>query len=340
MGQMQVACENDTEHLVLGELADKVVAVLARAASDMSETAGLTACKVTIRITDQFVAEVEAYDALRYRRYTTERVGGLVAAIMLSRDVGQVEPLILVNSTAFTADPSLGLAYFAMTLGHEVAHCLIGQARGQYGAPQGYCPRPLNLTETVGYTALSVCDEFLADELAKLLVPSIKVTVTEDARNTRVVDRTSLAMDRLTRMCGDLNVNVFPAWRDAVQQYRIKRQSLDDMHTYLVTAIQEGLTLSAHYRSATAELGDDLAEVGQVMQHPGMRLYFIPFWNRVGPLLDARLKDPPFHRFAERDQEVFDVATDAVKGIWLALGITLELLPTGQVYVHVDVPFA
>jgi len=79
-------------------------------------------------------------------------------------------------------------------------------------------------------------------------------------------------------------------------------------------------------------------EVRQIKQHPGMRLYLTPFWNHVGHMLDARIENLPFHRFAEKDQESFDAATDAVKDIWIASGITFELLTTGQVYVHIDEP--
>jgi len=338
MEQMQINCDHNTKHVGLVEQTANIVAAIKPKVSTLIEAASLNDFKVTIRLTDHFVAEVDAYGDARYPNYTTERVGGSVAAITLSQYVAQGNPLILVNSTIFTGKDPLVILYLPMTLGHELAHCIIGQIRAQYGFPHGHCPEPTNLIETICNTAISVCDEFFADALMESLFPSIELKINTDSDETRIAARTVIAYDRLNRMHHDLDMHVYPAWRDAVQQYRMRLKSLNDMTTGLVKAIKSGLILSAHYRAAITYLSDDLDKVRQIEEHPGMRLYLTPFWNRVGSILDTHVQNLHLRRFPDGDQEVFDTATEAVREIWTALGITFELLSSGQVYVHVDEP--
>lgn len=338
MGPVAITCDHGTNHSQLVKLAARVLEPLGQVASKMAVVGGLTALPITLRITDEFAAEVNECRGQAPEAYTTERFSGVVGAITLKTTGVDPARVVLVNSGAFTVEDSWALAHFPATLGHEVAHCLIEECRRVRGAPRGYCPNPTNPVETIGHTGLSVCDEFLADELAKDLVEPVSVTIDSDDGETTATDRVILAVDRLDRMCDALDSHVYPALKNAVQQYRRTGKGLEAMTTDLVGGIQGALILSAHYRSACRELDPDLDDVQKVSQHPASRLYLTPFWDRVGPVLDARIDAKTLVGFAEVDQSTYAVAFAAITEVWRALGIRFESKPGGSVYVHVDEP--
>ncbi len=339
MSNLQIACDHNTEHTGLIELAEPIVTAVESATSKFCESARINSLAVTFRITDNFRNEVEEFHSSRYPNYTTNRAGGEVGAITLSKEEDyENKPLILFNSSVFDIGTYLGVASFVLTLGHELGHCIIGQVRTQFGFPRGYCKRPENLIECISYTALSVSDEFLADALANKLLPTIKLSETTEAETKRTPIRDIYANTWIDKMYDDLSTYVYPAWKDTVQKYHRKKITLDDMTTSLATAVQEGLILDAHYRAAVTCIKNNIAEIEKIEQHPAMQLYLTPFWESVGPNLSSLLERQSFNQFHEMDQEIFDSASEAIEDIWETLGIEFELLPSGQVYVHVYEP--
>ena len=338
MEQIQIDYDHNTTHVNLIELSASIIDAIKPKIAILSETAGLNSLKATIRITDHFVADVQAYGEVHESNYTTERAGGSVAGITLFKNVSQDNPVILINSTIFVGGNPLGILYLPMAICHELTHCMLGQARTQYGFPDGYCLEPTNPIETIGNTAISVCDEFIADTLMKTYFPKIELKITTDSSETCISDRTVIANDRLDRMHNDLDTYIYPEWRNAVQKYRMRLKNLDETISDLVKAIKSGLILSAHYRAAIADLNDDLDKVRQIEKHPGMRLYFTPFWQSVGSILDIHVQNFTSRNFPDADQQIFDKVTEAVRDIWTTLGVTFELLSSGQVYIHVDEP--
>jgi len=338
MDDFQIVYDHNTERTGLIELAEPITTALVSTGSKLCQSAGLNSITVTVRVTDDFRNEVEAYHSSRYPNYTTKRAGGEVGAITLSKDKPENNPLVLLNSSLFDIGSFLGIASFAIMLGHEVSHCIIGQARSQFGFPIGYCERPENLIESISYTALSVCDEFLADSLANKLLPNIRQSECTESEDTQESIQNSYANTRIHKMYDDLSTYVYPTWKDAVQKYRLRKTSLDEMTTPLVTAVQEGLILSAHYKAAVAIMKDNMIEIKKIEQHPAMKLYFAPFWNGVEPILNLLIESQRFDKFHKMDQESFDAASAAIEDIWDSLGVAFDLLPSGQVYVHVYEP--
>jgi len=245
MGMLQIVCDHKTERTDLRETAELIVPILVSNSSKFCESAGINSIAVTFRITDDFRNEVERYDSSRYPNYTTKRAGGEVSAITLSKEKSENNLLILFNSSVL--EGFLGVASFAMALGHEVSHCIIGQARSQFGFPIGYCKRPENLIEGISYTALSVCEEFLADSLANKLLPTIKLRESTEAKCAQKSIQNINANTWLHEMYDSLSTDVYPAWKNTVQNYRLNKMNLDEMIYPLATAVQEGLILSAHY---------------------------------------------------------------------------------------------
>jgi len=69
-----------------------------------------------------------------------------------------------------------------------------------------------------------------------------------------------------------------------------------------------------------------------------MQIYFTPFWNSVGPILNSLIESQFIHQFHKMDQDSFDAASAAIEDMWESIGIEFELLSSGQVYVHVYEP--
>ena len=337
MGELRLAVESATKHVDVLELVQAVVSLIPPQAAALAGAAGLPDTTITIRVTDDFVAEVEANRTHESPAHGTERVGGVVAAITLKDSDRDTAHRILVNTAAFKAATSCSITHLPATLGHEVAHCLIAEARRCHGWPTGYSDAPVSWIDSIGYTALSVCDEFLADEMAKSLVQPREVTVDTDEGPAVAIDRAVLAVDHLVSMSDDLDAAVYPALRDRVMTYRITGDDLQGMLDDLARGIQSALIRSAHYRSATRALGNDLDESKVVAAHPATLLYLDPFWAEVGSDLDSRVA-APLDDFGTCDQREFETAVSAVARFWRALGVEFEPIGDGDVFAHVTDP--
>jgi len=335
---VSISTDNATAHTPVLELSECVLNQLGPEASRMARAAGLPGIAICVSITDDFTTDVESHQSRESVAYTTQRAGGVVGAMTLDPHQTGDGWRILVNSTAFGGQDSWARVPLPYTLGHEVAHCLIGERRRLDGGPQGYSSCPESLLDTIGYTALNVCDEWLADEMGRLLVPPSQVVIHLEDGDTTATDRQVLAAQRLDGMSDALDHHVYPALAATVRRWDGTDEGLQAMTLGLVTGIQEALVLSAHYRSAVRDLAPDLDAVCRVTQHRGTRLYLAPFWARVGPVLESRLANGPLMDFASEDQRAFDEAAEGVTGFWRALGVRFELLDDSRVYVHVDEP--
>lgn len=339
MNKLQIDCDHNTEQTGLIELVEPILTEVVSATSKFCDSVGINSLNVTLRITDHFRNEVEEFDPSRYPNYTTNRAGGRVDAITLSKEEEYGNKfLILLNSSVFDTGTQLGVASFALILCHELGHCIIGQARTQFGFPRGYCKKPENMIEGIRYTALSVIDEFLADVLANNFLVTIELSVTTEAETKRISIQDIFANTLINRMYNDLSTHVYPAWKDTVQTYRQGKTTLDAMIWPLATAVQEGLILGAHYRATVTCTKNNIAEIERIEQHPAMQLYLTPFWESVGPNLNSQLERQPFNQFHEMDQKIFDSASEAIEDIWKTLGIEFELLPSSLVHVYVQEP--
>lgn len=334
---MQISFENHTKHFELAEFAKEVVDIYSPKTFILKDEAGLSDYEIKIRITDTFEADVEASHPQRYQKYTTKRAGGSVSAITLKRDIEQGILVVLINSANFVDDLGLASLRLPITIAHEIAHCLIGFSRMQHGFPEGYVSDPRDLIEGLSYIAVSVCDEFLADAIAEHHFPPISLRVEAGGHSVPINPEKLFAEQIVNSMYNELDTHVYPAWRNSVQEYRVRLKALEEMIYPLCIAVQEGLILSAHYRAATMGHDRSFDEIQRVSQHPAMKLYFNPFWDMVGQVLDSRI-DSPFQVFAEKDQEAIDVATEAVKNLWEALGIQFEPTPENSVHISVREP--
>ncbi|MCD6566698.1 MAG: hypothetical protein J7K53_12235, partial [Bacteroidales bacterium] len=61
MEQIQIDYDHNTTHVNLIELSASIIDAIKPKIAILSETAGLNSLKATIRITDHFVADVQAY---------------------------------------------------------------------------------------------------------------------------------------------------------------------------------------------------------------------------------------------------------------------------------------
>jgi len=196
-GAVAVTLDSQTAHSRLARMGAGIVGALGEAASQFSTSAGLPDTSIVIRITDDFVPEVEASSRSELPPFTTERYGGGVAGITLPPLRDCTKRFVLLNATVFTMDHTWTFVHLPAVLAHEVAHCLIELCRQRAGDPRGYSGRPMDLLEAVSQSALTVCDEYLADELAKSLLPPFDVTLSNDEGESLTSDRVLLGVDAL-----------------------------------------------------------------------------------------------------------------------------------------------
>lgn len=325
-----------TSHEGTLKLTDVVLDALAMTASAMGDAVGLPDLAISVRVTDDFVAEAAAGRGDDLPPYTTDRLGGVVAARSRHDGVRDGSHQVLVNAAIFRMEDSWAVVHLPATIAHEVAHCLIAQCRHIAGNPAGYVELPCDPVEAIAYVALTVCDEYLADELAKLLLPEFPVSLDANGQRAVLPSRLILGTDRLARASDDLDC-IYPALRDRVQLYRITHNGLDEMTNDVISAVHGSLVMSAHYHSAVREL-PQLDEAEQVAGHPGMKLYLEPFWERMGPVLDSRIHASPLTDFSNCDQATLDAAIEAVAELLATAGLIPERLRDGAVFVHVGEP--
>jgi hypothetical protein len=331
--------ESATQHEDLVGLAREIIAVLEPAASDLAESAGLNLTRITIRLTDCLSEEVQSDRDEGLPAYNTDRVGGEVAGITLRSRKGDENRRVLINAAALAADDQgWGKTYLPATMAHEVAHCLIAECRSQCGNPIGYAPGASDLIATLGSMAVSVCDEYLADEIAKGLMPPAGVSIHSEDEVTTVEDRLVNACAWVARMCDDLDQQMYPSLAQRVQQYRETDADLDGMVLDVIRGVDSCLIASAHFRSSTQPFDGKIEGMDDVAAHPASLLYLEPFWATVGPLLDARIAAGPLVGFAAEDQKTFDTASEAIRRLLTTLGLELERMPDDGIFVHVDDP--
>lgn len=333
---VDIRFEPATKCQPLIDLSSQIIEILRATTSALVGVWEMPDLRVTVRLTDEYVAEIESQRTQELPAFTSKRVGGdAIARARCPRH--EDEPfLVLVDASAFADCDEWLLAFVPQVLAHEIGHCLIGQARRFYGFPQRYSERPEDLLQVVEYTALSVCDEYLADRLGFRLMPTLLLTLKGDSEEMDGTDRSVLAVSRITRMEDDLDSVVYPSMRNRVLEYRCSGEGLTEMVDDLTRLVHECLIMSAHYRVAVSEM-PPLNEMVAIDQHPGSKLYFEPFWNLVQPVLDSRFAGNPFEDFKIRDEAATDAAATATHALWATLGIWFEQLDDG-VFVHVSDP--
>jgi hypothetical protein len=338
LGEVIIEIDSATQHEDLVHMARELMPVLESAASDLTHAAGLGLTRIVVRITDRLAEEVQGERSEGLPEYSTERVGGEVAGISLRRRDADEGRRVLINAAALAADvQGFGKTFLPATIAHEVAHCLLDESRRVHGNPEGFIPSAPDLIATIGALAVNACDEYLADEIAKALLPPIVMNVIQpDGEVVVVEDRLINACGWVARTCDDLDQEMYPALLGRVQLYRETDGDLEGMSRQVLRGVDACLIASAHFRSSTQPF--DIEGMGQVAAHPATLLYLGPFWATVGPLLDARVTRGSLQEFIDADQSAFDVASQAVRRLLATLGLAMERTPDDRVFVHVDEP--
>jgi hypothetical protein len=334
---LEVATVN--EPLVL--LARQVCDALVGTATELVAQAGLPDMSVHLRLTDEFVAEIESQRNPELPSFTTKRVGGDTVARARQAEVVGEPYAILIDASAFASGDAWALSFVPQVLAHELAHCLLGQCRLVYGVPTGYSECPSNPVQVLGYTSLTVCDEYVADRLGEILLPPVAVDVEHEGSVVPATDRVVIGTTRLTSVLDELDAVVYPRLPKLVVEYRQTGEGLNGLVDELTRSLQEVLVMYAHYKAAVRALPEAepiSTEIHKVSNHPGTGLLLDPFWHAVAPRLEHRCRVSPLVDFAEQDQLCLTAAIRGLELAWAALGIEFELLPDDAVFVHVSDP--
>lgn len=329
-----IELQSRTELSDVTSIVEQTLAIVAGAVHDFIDGAAYSDIHIDVRVTDEFIQDVERSQRTAAHPYTTERIGGGVAGISQHHDAQEGRHLVFINTSPFASEDFWPRTHLPGVVAHEVAHCLIEHCRAKAGL-NGCLKAPQTWDEVIAFTGLAVCDEYLASELGKILLPAVNLNIPElgGAASNRITS----AVNRLAGMHDDLSSHVYPAWRDRVLAYRESGERLQEMADELATSINGSLIMSAHYLSAVRDL-PQMDELDLVTNHPAMRLYIEPFWAIVRPILDARISGPLWLAFGEADSITREIATDAVSLVWAALGVRFELLEGGDYFIHVTDP--
>ncbi len=323
---------------LISEYVNNIVQVIQGSVKELCSYIELSKGSVKIRVTDKFVDEVQALDPKSYPSgFTTERINGRTAAITQQSKLDTSEQIVIIDINFFLERNSI--IHLPATISHEIAHCVLNNAYKKVGYPEGYVVKYSNEIEGANYVALHTINEFLADEIGELLYPPWDISkILHDSKGS-LSDRQLNAKNFISSIFESCEKDIYPNWRNMVMDYGLIHRDLAKMFTPLSIKIQEGLTMSAHYRSFKKHLPKkEENEIERIEQHPGMTMYLSHLWDNIEDTFGTSVLKSLFEDFQKTSQELFDLAQDAVFDIWKTLGITFELLPDDRVYIHVIEP--
>jgi len=335
VGTVTLVEDHSTQYTRLVELAAAALVVLRDSSQEMSDALRLPDIAVKFRITDTFVSEVNSGRDPDRPPFGAERAGGTVAAITLQDKAQAGSHLVLVNGAALGSEP-WHATHIPATIAHELSHCLTEECRLLHGHPKSYSASPGNPIEVTGFIALRLWDEYLADSLAMTLMPPMSFTLNADDGPLTATDRLVLGADRLAIMHEALDQHAYPGLGNLVRAHLRSHADLSEMTTTVLVRVQEVLTMGVHFQTALREF-PHTDELDRVERHAGFKLYIAPFWESVGPVFDGAVA-ACFTDFAATEQRCFDSANAAVITMCRSLGLTFELLESGEVFVWVNEP--
>ncbi len=301
--------------------------------------------EITVVFADDFVTTVDellATDAARagrpHQTFTTDRVGGTVAAknIPMSADGAHIAVVVNADQHHFVA-PELE-AHSIFLIAHELTHPLLTRLRAASQAMETMGPPATDAAANARGIVRAAVDEYRADRIADVVLGALaSITIDGQTRPMRMTDLFGGAghRDYLPEI---LDGHVHPGWPGLVQDYREHRIPLEDLYRRLIVSTDQTLTALAH-AEAEAAVADEPSALGEnCAEHPGAVLYLGPAWSQIMDTVDGQPLLPALGTFAALEHDLLDTGEQAVLDMWQKLGLTATPLPSGADYLHVGAP--
>lgn len=342
--QLSVECK--VADASVAELFARTVGMIHPIVAAVAANAHVDPFEVVAIIADDFTGAVqssldEADDADTWGdlRFTTERVGGTVAAKNIAlADDGSLVHVVFDAAMWLTTDPTSTVAAIYL-VAHELAHVVFGRLRWSSGAlARVKFPSYTPIECARSITRIAV-EEYRADRFADAVLGQVvSVTVDDEIRPARSSD--AFGASHRARLADVLDDVVYPGWRDTVWRYRLHEIELNEMWRRIVEGTDQVLTLLAHSEAEAAAAGELGPLDYEYAEHRGVLLYLGPAWQRIVRAADGQesLCDPA--TFAAQEWALLDEGEAALIEMWSTLGLTVEVLPDRQFAIWVSEPAA
>lgn len=226
------------------------VAFLSSVFDSLRSNLDLPSAAVRVVLADDFVGEVERHLRGPFRveeggAFTTERVGGVVAAKTLDQ-VGDASDFVIVfNASLWTyaTDPETRLT-LAHLVAHELAHPIIDRTRHVSGVMDGVLIPSVAGLEAAASMARIMVGEYRADRLADEVV-SRYITASADGEVKPAFIWMTMA-DTYRENLESVLGRAHPSWPDIVQEYREWRMPLDQMYGTITSLLDQTMTAVVH----------------------------------------------------------------------------------------------
>jgi hypothetical protein len=338
--EMTASVEGDDIEAAAKDDFTGLVRAVGPAFGKVAELSGIDQLAVECVLAADFIKAVEA----RMRRFseddregfTTERVGGVVAAKNLSQAEDDSKVAIVFDASMWAGIDGAARARKAAIMAHEVAHPVMTRVRRISGALEGVVFPSVTLTEVARSNARIDWDEFRAEAIADLVLQGM-TTVTEPDGESRSLPLAEISLSGYVEQAKTQLGTAYPAWADRVQTYREWKMTLDEMWFSTLRDLGEMRTLLAMTLGC---LGLDSNEPidPAVSALPAYQLYFGEPWEayiaaiRRLPIITT----PTDHRDVER--EILEAGEASFKQALHSLGLTADDLPDRHSEVHVTGP--
>lgn len=334
-------CPDDERAEHFHQLTTAVAAALA----GVAQRSEVPPTEVTVVFADDFLAtadELLATDAARagrpHQTFTTDRVGGTVAAknIPMSADGAHIAVVVNADQHHFVA-PELE-AHSIFLVAHELTHPLLTRLRAASKAMETLGPPATDAAATARGIVRGAVDEYRADRIADVVLGALaSITIDGETRPMRMTDLFG-GVGHRDYLPDILEGHVHPGWPDLVQDYREHRIPLEELYRSIIVSTDQTLTALGHAEAEAAVAQEPTALGQNCAEHPAAVLYLGPAWSQIMNTVDAQPLLPALDTFAALEHDLLDVGEQAVLDMWQKLGLTATPLPSGADYLHVGAP--
>lgn len=267
-------------------------------------------------------------------QFESGRLGGIVHGKTLpsTPDYSTVDVIMRVDQGF---DASL-YPQFVATLAHDLAHVLIGRMRSGYGYSVMENSRVHAFAGDATAFAIQAVDEVRCNLFGDAVLRCVFQEL--EAELGHPVTSWYLFGDTYELELRDaIDRHVYPGWPDTVDEYRLKRITLDEMLKLLLGSTGQVLTLLAHAHSF-AMTGLQESPL-RAVENRGVELYLAPMWQMLLAAIEGSPLISHAAVIAEQDARVKAAGVEALIEMWRSLGVIGRFLNgNGDMWVDVTEP--
>ncbi len=289
-------------------------------------------------ICQDFNAEVTAHlDSTGVAAYSSERIGGEVGAKTMGDPAHGGYAIYLNGPQLCDGDDVPNLACLLFLVAHEATHVLQYDTRRIAQASSD--PGGRLVRRSARLLGRFAADEYRADAVAFGLLSQVACVTDNTTGDSRPAGpQDTFALDHLAGFEAAV-LEMYPTLADTIDDYRNHRMSLDSLLNVIVPFTDQLVTLAAHWQAVCDTLDiQDPWSLGDLPTTPATDLYVRPLWTPLNGHLGSSLIVPTPDVIRDYDDDLIEISESAVVAFWEKLGLTVEDMPDGSEYIHIDEP--